>query len=157
MSWPADAMGPKIGGIRPPNHYGLAVGLLFTSSVVLCWPWLSGRFVIPWDAKAHFWPQLVFLANALRIGDSPFWTPNVFAGFPQIADPQSLLFSPPYLALALFDRAPTFWAADLMVFIGVFSAGTAVILFFRDQGWEPVGAIVAALAIAFGGSTAWRI
>ena len=30
-------------------------------------------------------------------------------------------------------------------------------MFFRDRGWHPAGAIVAALATAFGGSSIWRI
>ncbi|MDP3319753.1 MAG: hypothetical protein Q8S58_11550, partial [Bosea sp. (in: a-proteobacteria)] len=61
--------------------------------IALSWPWLSGVVTIPWDAKAHFQPQLQFLAEAWHSGRSPFWTPYVFAGSPQIADPQSLIFS----------------------------------------------------------------
>jgi hypothetical protein len=67
------------------------LGLFASGWLVLTWPWLSGAVTVPWDAKAHFYPQLVFLARSLHTGDSPFWTPNVFAGHPQIADPQSLL------------------------------------------------------------------
>ena len=48
-------------------------------------------------AKALFQAELQFLANAIHQGQSPFWSPNVFGGIPQIADPQSLIFSPPYL------------------------------------------------------------
>jgi hypothetical protein len=36
-------------------------------------------------------------------------------------------------------------------------AGCAVLWFFRDRGWHPSGAIVAALAFAFGASAAWRV
>src|SRR5437588_3236459 len=82
----------------------------------LAWPWLFGAVTIPWDAKAQFQPQLAFLARALHDGDAPFWTPNVFAGWPQIADPQSLIFSPPHFLLAMLDRAPGFRAADAVVF-----------------------------------------
>jgi hypothetical protein len=39
------------------------------------------------DAKAHFQAQVQFLANAIHTGQSPFWNHNVFAGSPQIADP----------------------------------------------------------------------
>ena len=62
--------------------------------VVLSRPWLTGLVTIPYDAKAHFQAQIQFLAQAWHSGDSPFWTPNVFTGSPQIADPQSLIFSP---------------------------------------------------------------
>src|SRR5260370_19789207 len=79
---------------------------------VLSWPWLSGAVTSPWDAKAQFQPELQFLASSLARGEQPFWTPNVFAGWPQIADPQSLIFSPLHFALAAFDPTPSFRAVD---------------------------------------------
>src|SRR5215831_18103130 len=82
----------------------LSTVLLFALAwLVLAWPWLSGAVTIPWDAKSQFLPQVSFLAAALARGGSPFWTPNVFAGWPQISDPQSLIFSPLHLALAAID------------------------------------------------------
>ena len=36
---------------------------------------------------------LPILALAL-VSLQPFWTPNIFAGWPEIADPQALIFSP---------------------------------------------------------------
>jgi hypothetical protein len=120
------------------------------------WPWISGRVTIPWDAKAHFQPQAQFLAQSLASGDSPFWAPYVFSGHPQIADPQSLIFSPPYLALALVDRAPSLWALDLTLLAAILVGGAALMLWFRDRGWHPAGAVIAALAFAFGSSMAWR-
>lgn len=130
--------------------------------VCLCWlalsaPWLSGAVTIPWDAKAHFHPQLQFLASALHAGLSPFWTPNVFAGSPQLADPQSLIFSPPFALIALLNPTPDFRWSDGAV-LGMLLAGAlALVLLFRDRGWHPAGAVVAALAFAFGASAAWRI
>ncbi|HEV3397192.1 MAG TPA: hypothetical protein VG100_13680, partial [Xanthobacteraceae bacterium] len=125
--------------------------------IVIAWPWLSGAVTIPWDAKAQFQPELPFLARALHDGRSPFWTPNVFAGWPQIADPQSLIFSPLHVLLAAVDRAPSFRAADAVVFAALFLGGLGIILFFRDRGWHMGGALVAALAFAFGGAAASRI
>jgi hypothetical protein len=128
----------------------------------LCWlvlvaPLLFGDLTIPWDAKAHFYPQLVFLARSLHTGESPFWTPNVFAGHPQIADPQSLLFSPPYLMLAALVPVPTFRQADAVVYAMLWLGGGALIVYCRDRGWHPAAALVTALAFAFGASAAWRI
>jgi hypothetical protein len=133
------------------------LGLFALAWLALSWPWLAGTVTIPWDAKAHFYPQLQFMAQSLARGEQPFWTPFVFSGSPQIADPQSLIFSPPFLALALLDPDPGFQAADAMVLGMLGLGGIAVILFFRDRGWHPAGALVAALAFAFGGSAAWRI
>src|SRR5262245_11614802 len=89
------------------------LALLVLAAAVIGWPWLSGRVTIPWDAKAGFLPQIQFLAHSLASGDSPFWAPYAFSGHPQIADPQSMIFSPPYLALALVSAAPSGWAADV--------------------------------------------
>ncbi len=143
---------------RPPGRLYAFAGLAFVAgALVLAWPWLSGAVTIPWDAKAQAYPQIVFLARALAAGDSPFWTPNVFGGFPQIADPQSQIFSPPFFLLALFNAAPSFRAVDGVVFGMLMLAGLALIAFFRDRGWHPAGALVAAFAFSFGGSAAWRL
>lgn len=135
-----------------------SVVLLFAVAwLVLCWPWLSGRVTVPWDAKAHFQAQLQFLADSLHHGEAPFWNPFVFAGMPQIADPQSLIFSPPHLLLAAFDATPSFRQADGVAFLMLFLGGLGLILIFRDHGWHPAGALVAAMAFTFGASAAWRI
>ncbi len=129
--------------------------------VVLLWawiaaPWLGGEVTIPYDAKAHFQAQIQFLANALHRGDSPFWTPNIFGGSPQIADPQSLIFSPAIL-LALFDKAPSFRTMDTYVLGLLLAGGLAVVQFGRERGWHPAAQIVAALVLAFGASASWRL
>jgi hypothetical protein len=141
---------------RRKNLYGWAFVLFAVAWLVLCSPWLGGKLTIPYDAKAHFQAQLQFLANALHSGQSPFWTPNVFAGSPQIADPQSLIFSPAIL-LAYFSPEPSFVLVDAYVLGTLGCAGFAVLLLFRDRGWHPTGAVVAALAFAFGASAAWRV
>jgi hypothetical protein len=134
----------------------LAIALFFLAWLVLAWPWLSGAVTIPYDAKALFQAELQFLANAIHQGQSPFWAPNVFGGMPQIADPQSLIFSPLVL-LALLAPRPSFHALDVAVFAQLALAGFAVLMFFRDRRWHPAGGIVAALAFVFGASAAWRI
>ncbi|MDB5594800.1 MAG: hypothetical protein JWM36_1761 [Hyphomicrobiales bacterium] len=140
-----------------PRLYGAAAIIFLICAALLTSPWLLGRVTIPWDAKAHFYPQLVFLADALHGAELPFWNPHVFAGSPQIADPQSLIFTLPYLLLAVLDSTPGFIAADAVVFVTLMLGGLALIAFFRDRNWHPAGALVAALAFSFGGSAAWRI
>lgn len=138
------------------RSYAAAGAVVLAGWLVLCWPWLSGSVTIPYDAKAHFYPQLQFLAQALHSGQSPFWAPNVFAGSPQIADPQSMIFSPAIL-LAALDGNPSFRALDAYVLLLLLAAGLAVVMLFRDRGWHPAGAVVAGLAYAFGGSAIWRV
>jgi hypothetical protein len=139
------------------ESFGLAAALFILCALAFAWPWLSGRVTIPWDAKAHFHPQFVFLAHALHSGQSPFWTPYVFAGMPQIADPQSLIFSPFYLVAAAFVPEPSFALGDSIAFAMIAMGGLALMAYVRDRGWSAAGGLVAALAFAFGGSAAWRI
>ncbi len=143
----------------PPRPFSLSLVLVLISSawLVLSWPWLSGRFTIPWDATAHFQPQLSFLAASLGSGQSPFWTPYVFGGHPQVADPQSLIFSPPFLLVALLNPAPDLWVMDAVLFGFLLLGSWFIVLYFRDRGWHEAGAIVAAMSFVFGGSAAWRI
>lgn len=138
------------------RDYVIAYAAFLASWLVLSSPWLSGAVTIPFDAKAHFQAQIQFLANAIHSGQSPFWSPHIFVGMPQIADPQSLIFSPAFL-LAYFDAVPSFRALDIYVFALLAAAGIAIINLFRDRGWHPAGAVLAAIAIAFGSSAAWRI
>lgn len=135
--------------------YLTALGALAIAWTVLSYPWLSGEVTIPYDAKAYFQAQLQFLANALHSGQSPFWTPNVFGGSPQIADPQSLIFSP--AVILAYAQAVSFRQVDIYVLALLGVGALSLLMFFRDRGWHPAGGVVAALALAFGASAAWRI
>jgi hypothetical protein len=111
----------------------------------------------PWDAKSQFFPQVQFLASALARGEWPWWNPNLFAGWPQIADPQSLLFSPLHVLLAALDPAVGLRAFDAVTFAYLLLGGVGIILFFHDRGWHMGGAIVAAMAFALGGAASARL
>ncbi|WP_439496685.1 hypothetical protein [Bosea sp. (in: a-proteobacteria)] len=136
--------------------YWLAAAGFVCAWTILCWPWLSGAVTIPFDAKAHFQAQIQFLAQALHSGQSPFWTHNVFGGSPQVADPQSLIFSPAII-LALLSPSPSFRMVDAYVLAHLLAGGLAFLMFFRDRNWHPAGGLLAALVFAFGASAAWRV
>jgi hypothetical protein len=142
---------------RPRFSLLTVLAIIGIAWLMLSWPWLSGQVRIPWDAPAHFQPQFSFLASTLGKGQSPFWAPQVFAGHPQVADPQSLIFSPPFLLAALLNPSPGLGMMDGMLFVFLLIGSIFIILFFRDRGWHEAGAIVAAMSFAFGGSAAWRI
>src|SRR4051812_12500615 len=147
------------GDFRKAEQFSLAgaFGLYSIAFLALGWPWLSGAVEIPYDAASQFYPQFAFLARSFATGQSPFWTPNIFAGWPQIADPQSLIFSPLHVVAALLVPNPSPRLFDALVFALLYAGGAGVILFFRDRRWHVGGAVVAALAFAFGGSAASRI
>lgn len=125
--------------------------------VLMTWPWLSGAVTIPWDAKAHFQPQIQFLADSIARGEAPWWNPFVFSGQPQVADPQSMIFSPPILLLAMLDRAPGLWAVDVTVLAVMALGGAGLLVWFRDRGWHWAGALIAAIAFSFGAAMGWRL
>src|ERR1700754_2966863 len=93
----------------------LTVALFALAFLIPAWPWLSGAVTVPYDAKSTFLPAIEFMARALHSGESPFWTPNVFAGFPNIADPQSMLTSPLHVLIAAAG-ATSFRAVDAVSF-----------------------------------------
>jgi hypothetical protein len=125
--------------------------------VLMAWPWLSGRVTIPWDAKAQFLPQIQFLAQSLARGESPFWAPYVFSGQNQIADPQSMIFSAPFLILASVNGNPSAWAVDVTTLLAGLAGAIALLIWFRDQGWHWAGGVLAGLVFCFGASMAWRL
>jgi hypothetical protein len=137
--------------------YVAAFGIYTAAFLAVASPWLMDVVRIPWDSVSQFYPQFAFLARSFASGQSPFWTPNVFAGWPQIADPQSLVFSPPHLLVALFAPNPTPRLFDAVTFGLLYAGGAGVMLLFRDRGWHFAGAVVAALAFGLGGSAASRI
>ena len=140
---------------QPP--LALVVAIFALAFLVPAWPWLSGAVTVPYDAKSTFFPPVEFMARAFHTGESPFWMPNVFAGWPNIADPQSLLLSPLHVLLAAARAAPGMWANDAVTFAYLFIGGLGIILYFRDRGWHAAGALVAALAFAFGGAASARL
>ena len=55
------------------------------------------------------------------------------------------------------SAAPGFQPNDAVSFAYLFLGGIGIILYFRDRGWHAAGALVAALAFAFGGSASGRL
>jgi hypothetical protein len=141
----------------PRSPLASAVAIFVLAFLASAWPWLSGAVTIPWDAKSQFYPQVQFLAASLQRGEWPWWTPHVFAGWPQIADPQSLLFSPLHVLLAALDPAVGLRAFDAVTFAYLLLGGVGMILFFHDRGWHMGGALVAAMAFALGGAASARL
>src|SRR5882762_2874773 len=150
-----DRVAAGIASARVPLIATIAIFAL--AFLLPAWPWLSGAVTIPWDAKSQFFPQVQFLASSLARGEWPWWSPNVFAGWAQVSDPQSLLFSPLHVLLAAFNSAISLRAFDAVTFAYLFLGGVGIILFFRDRGWHAGGALVAAMAFALGGAANARL
>jgi hypothetical protein len=140
---------------QPP--LALVIAIFALAFLVPAWPWLSGAVTIPYDAKSTFLPPVAFMGRAFTSGEWPFWTPNIYAGWPLIADPQSMQTSPLHVMLALTGQGASFRANDAVIFAYLFAGGVALILYFRDRSWHAAGALLAALAFTFGGSASARL
>jgi len=138
-------------------EYATAIAVYTAATLILAWPWITANVSIPYDGKSQFYPFFAFLARSLALGHSPFWTPNIFAGWPLIADPQSLIFSPYFFIAALLNGDPSPHYFDMAVFVLIYIGGFGVFLYFRDRGWHAGGALIGALGFAFAGSMASRI
>ena len=160
QTWRAGAglSSPAAAGVSAARvPVGVTLAIFALAFLLPAWPWLSGAVTIPWDAKSQFFPQVQFLASSLARGEWPWWSPNVFAGWAQVSDPQSLLFSPLHVLLAAFNSAVSLRAFDAVTFAYLFLGGVGIILFFRDRGWHAGGALVAAMAFALAGSANARM
>lgn len=128
---------------------------LFTALALGAWAW-SGMLV-PWDSKNQFYPFFRFLAESLARGDMPFWNPYHFGGHPSAADPQSLLFTPTMVLFALLDPKASMAAFDTVIFAHLFLGGLGMLGLFRQRGWHPAGAVLAAMIFMLGGAAASRL
>jgi hypothetical protein len=147
--------------LAPPIEARHAHSIIAVAAVVLVWgiaqeQWLAGDLVVPWDSKNQFYAFLRFLASTIHDGSLPFWNPYHYAGHPSLADPQSLILSPVFLAWALIDPAPTLRAFDLVVAAHLLLGGVAMTLYGRYHGWPAAACVLAAMVFMFGGPVAAR-
>ena len=100
-----------------------------------------------------FYSSEVYTRSVLATGALPHWNPFYFSGTPHFADAENLVLYPPALALRWLP-VPEFmqWMVIVHVLIGV--AGMVFLTRTVGAGW--LGALVAALTFAAGGTvTSW--
>jgi hypothetical protein len=130
----------------------------------LCLIWLTLNLplllnirVLPWDAMISSYPTVYFNAHTLRIGQLPWWNPYIYSGFPQLADPQGLLFSPLLMAWMLLRKVPgASWFA-WGVLLHVLMGGTAMLALLKRSGANAFGALLGATVFMAGGVAASRM
>ncbi len=129
--------------------------IFYISIIILCWfylyaPWLINVEVIPYDAIDEFYPTIFFVSQSLRHGQFPWWNPYLFAGFPQIGDPQAMIFSPLLtLSMAAIANPTPYWL-DIIVLVHVLLGGIGMFGFLCLMGLSVPSAIFGAV-IAIGG------
>lgn len=141
------------------RRYGPALVLFAISAIwlIAAGRWIATDTVVPWDAKNQFYAFFRFLATSLHSGYSPFWNPYHYGGHPSVADPQSLVFSPLFVLWALFDRAPSIRAFDLIVYAHLLLGGLAVGALGWRARWPLSACVLAAAVFMFGGPASGRL
>jgi hypothetical protein len=112
---------------------------------------------IPWDAKSQFYNFFRFVGRALSQGELPLWNPYHFSGFPSVADPQSLLFSPTFLTAAWLAPKASMGAFDAIALAHLAGAAAATAALCARRGFAPQAAVLAAAVVFFGGPAMGRL
>ncbi|MBI2861544.1 MAG: YfhO family protein [Chloroflexi bacterium] len=110
---------------------------------------LSGTIPAGYDTQAYYWPVSEYVAQEIRAGHFPLWTPYLLSGFPLYADPGAGVLQPIYLLLyALLPFAIAFsWLLVLRF------AAAALFMYFFARGLQVsrFGSTIAAITFAFSG------
>ncbi len=120
-------------------------------------PWLDGRHVIPWDAMDEFYPTVFFNAQSLRHGIAPWWNPYIYSGYPQICDPQGMMFSPLIMLWMMLRNQPGAAWFSIGILLHVWMGGLAMAAFMRQQGASRFSALLTASVCMAGGVAASRL
>jgi hypothetical protein len=169
---PAHDFGHELGlGIAGPNEAAarlsaqvwsrratvLAVMSVVIFTIAAFAAWQATGSVVPWDSKNQFYPMFRFLADALHHGEIPSWNPYQFGGYPAIADPQSLIFTPSMMLFALAAPNASMEVFDAVILAHLCFGGLSVLAIFRHRRWHPAAAVLAALLFMLGGSASGRL
>ena len=100
-----------------------------------------------------FYSSEVYTRSVLRGGQLPLWNPFYFSGTPHFADSENLVLYPPALALRWLP-VPAFMQLMVIVHVLIGAAGMMSLTRTIGTGW--LGALLAALSFAVGGTvTSW--
>lgn len=115
--------------------------------VIVFYPVLLGGKVTFGDSTELVIPQLAFYERAFTSGESPFWNPYIAVGFPNFISVGGHPFSPFNLLLFLMSPiAAHYWIMFILAVATLFFT----VLFLRELGISPGGAVIGGLAYLMG-------
>jgi hypothetical protein len=139
------------------DYLAVSAGLVMAVWLTAASRWIIKDAVVPWDSKNQFYAFFRFLSATLRAGDWPFWNPYHYGGHPSVADPQSLVFSPVFVAWGAMDSAPTMRAFDLVVLAHLLIGGITIAAIGWRMRWPIPSCVLAAALYMFGGAASARL
>lgn len=150
---------PGDASFRPsPTRDLLIAGVAIIAIWILAMArWVQADAVVPWDSKNQFYAFFRFLAASIHAGASPFWNPFHYGGHPAVADPQSLIFNPPFVLWAWFDPEPSLRSFDLLVHAHLLAGGLAIAVIGARERWPAPASVLAAVVFMFGAGAAGRL
>ena len=135
----------------------VAIASLFAFAAASYAQWTIDGLVVPWDSKNHFYPMFRFLGEALHRGVLPLWNPYHFAGYPAVADPQSLIFTPSMVLFALIAPDASMEMFDAVIGLHLVVGGIGMLGLARRWRWHPIAGFLTALIFMLGGAAAGRL
>ncbi len=137
---------------RDARRWVAALGVVCVATVVLFWPVFEGVLAgspryFEWDVPEQYWPDLVYLCDALHDGELPLWNPYDRAGYPYYADPQSGAYHPLNWAICAAGRSPGLGWATARVVLGFALAGGFSLLWLRRLDVPMSGAVLGAVVV----------
>lgn len=123
---------------------------------VLCLPWLLGIKVIPFDAVQQFFPAVSFVAEQVRNWQAPWWNPWLYAGYPQLADPQMMTFQPSVVVPMMLAPTSLHWFS-VVVLLHVLGGGWGALRLARHYRLDALPQLLFALVMMFGAVAASRL
>lgn len=129
-----------------------ALCLLDYGRLVVPGPW-PRQYVALSDFSRQFYPFQRFVAQRLATGQLPTWNPYLYAGHPQLADPQSAVFSPLGLLINLTagHAGLSYRALEWRAVFDYMLAALFAYMFFHCLSRSVIGGTVGALCFTFGG------
>lgn len=123
---------------------------------LLCLPWLSGIKTLPFDTVQQFFPAVSFSAEQLRHWQAPWWNPWLYAGYPQLADPQMMTFQPTMVLPMLLGPASLHWF-NVVVLLHLLGGGFGALRLARHYRLHVAPQLLFALMWMFGSVAASRL
>lgn len=130
------------------NQFAAALATAVGLTVVFWWPMWLGDGVVGGDIMDYFFPQKVYLANALANGDIPLWNNLVALGYPFVADSQIAMWYP--TTIPLYSTLAVETAFQVNVMLHYVLAFLFTWAYGRSIGLKQIGALLAALVFTYG-------
>ncbi len=141
----------------PTGRNAVCFLILTVAWVSFCWPWFFDGRIIPYDAKNHFYGMVRFVASAWHSGENPSWSPYHYGGFPMIADPQSVIWTPSMWLPVIISDKPSMRLVDAVHLAHLLIGALAIFAYGRLRKWRDEASLIAAICFMMSGPLAVRL